>query len=327
MRVYYYIAEGTNPYENLALEELLFGALEQDEVILYLWQNENTVVIGRNQNAWRECRLEAFSAQGGRLARRLSGGGAVFHDLGNQNFTFLANKESYDLEKQLEVIRQAVASFGIDAIASGRNDILAQGRKFSGNAFHHTKEKAFHHGTILIHSDMEKLGRYLAPDPEKLAAKAVSSVEARVINLQELNPAITPEHMQQALLEAFEKVYGQRPEPLPPERINQEKWQELICRYAGESWRLGRNSAFSYRMYHRFSFGALELLLAVEEGVVQGATVYSDLMDANWVQGLEEALLGKRFEGEALALAVPLWTEQVAYREQVCHWMKEELSR
>ena len=124
-----------NPYQNMGLEEYLMYQAGEDECILYLWQNERTVVIGRNQNAWKECQTEELEGDGGYLARRLSGGGAVFHDLGNLNFTFLVRKENFNVEKQTEVILRAVNSLGIHAEKSGRNDITVDGCKFSGNAY------------------------------------------------------------------------------------------------------------------------------------------------------------------------------------------------
>lgn len=321
MECYYLVTSETDPYRNLALEEVLLRRAPPDRVLLYLWQNDNTVVIGRNQNAWRECRLEAFAAQHGHLARRMSGGGAVYHDLGNQNFSFIAARPLYDLDKQTEVVCRAVQRFGIDASRSGRNDILAAGRKFSGNAFQKTKTAALHHGTILISSELARLGQFLAPSPEKLAAKGVASVRARVINLCELNPAITPERMRTALLDSFAACYGVTPQPLPEQEIDQVLWAALTEHYASEAWRLGVQSAFEYRIHHRFSFGELELLMDVEKGRIQRARVYADIMDADWVHAFESGLLGTWFSVVHLSACVPESSMEPELRQQVADYI------
>ena len=150
-----------NPYQNMGLEEYLMYQAGEDECILYLWQNERTVVIGRNQNAWKECRTKELEADGGYLARRLSGGGAVFHDLGNLNFTFLARRCNYDVDKQTDVVLEAVRRLGLSACKSGRNDITINGCKFSGNAYYSTGDCCYHHGTILMHADQEQMEKYL----------------------------------------------------------------------------------------------------------------------------------------------------------------------
>ena len=162
-QLYYIETDSVDPYYNLALEEELLHWLPESSAILYLWQNAHTVVIGKNQNAWKECRTEQLAADGGHLVRRPSGGGAVYHDLGNLNFTFLAPLGDYDVHKQLSVILEACRSFGIPAEISGRNDLLADGRKFSGNAFLETNGRGSHHGTLLVDVDMTKMPRYLRP--------------------------------------------------------------------------------------------------------------------------------------------------------------------
>lgn len=194
-------------------------------MILYLWQNQNTVVIGRNQNAWKECRVQLLEQEGGRLARRLSGGGAVFHDLGNLNFTFLVPTDCYDLEKQLSVIQLACRSFGIEAVRSGRNDILAEGRKFSGNAFYQSGGRSYHHGTLLVDVDMTRMSRYLNPSKAKLEAKGVDSVRSRVVNLKELAPEITIDQLKVQLAAAFQEVYHLPCKHIAPEELDGIRWR------------------------------------------------------------------------------------------------------
>ena len=147
MRNYILMGDSTAAWHNLAVEELLFDTLGREARVFYLWQNQNTVVIGRHQNAWKECRVKLLEDEGGYLARRSSGGGAVFHDLGNLCFSFVVPRSEYDLRRQMEVIRRAVAEFGIEAEFTGRNDLViaGDGAKFSGNAFRFSKEAGLHH--------------------------------------------------------------------------------------------------------------------------------------------------------------------------------------
>ena len=203
-----FIGAGTNPHRNLAIEEYLTDTVPEDTLIVYLWQNKHTVVIGRNQNAWAECRTAEFERDGGTLARRLSGGGAVYHDMGNLNFTFSLRTEDYDLRKQQSVIVEACRMLGIPAEISGRNDILTNGCKFSGNSFYSHNGCSFHNGTLLLSVDMANLGKYLTPSKVKLESKGVASVRSRVINLTELVPTLSVAQMADAMVKAAEKVYG-----------------------------------------------------------------------------------------------------------------------
>jgi lipoate-protein ligase A len=298
------IYEGTSqdPYHNLAVEQHLLERVE-DTCILYLWQNQNTVVIGRNQNPWKECRTALLEEEGGHLARRLSGGGAVFHDLGNLNFTFLMPQGDYDLDRQLAVIQAAVESLGIPAEKSGRNDLLAQGRKFSGNAFYKNGKQAYHHGTLLVDVDMTKLSRYLNPSPAKLRAKGVDSVRSRVVNLKELNPDITVESLKEALKTAFSRVYGFPVSEIRREELDSRRIEELTHRNRSWEWNLGRKLAFSVECEGRFVWGGIQVQLQVEQGIIRQAKLYSDAMDDTLIPRWETSLTGLRLEKRTLEAA------------------------
>lgn len=295
-----YESTSYDPYYNLAVEQHLMETVEEGTCILYLWQNENTVVIGRNQNAWKECRISLLEQEGGHLARRLSGGGAVFHDLGNLNFTFLVSQADYCLDRQFSVIQEAARNFGIPAEKSGRNDVLADGRKFSGNAFFRSGTRAYHHGTLLLDVDTQRMGRYLNPSKAKLQSKGVDSVRSRVMNLRELNPDITIPKLKTAMAEAFAGVYG-----LPLGRIQEDALDKpcidsLRQRNGSWEWLYGQKIPFTFEWEDRFPWGGIQITLRVENGIVQQAKIYSDAMDWSLAPKLEQALTQCRFSQEAL---------------------------
>lgn len=294
-RIALFESSSVDPYYNLAIEQHLLETVDAGTCVLYLWQNENTVVIGRNQNPWAECRTTLLEKEGGHLARRLSGGGAVFHDLGNLNFTFLVPQGDYDLDRQLAVITEAVRRLGIRAERSGRNDILAEGRKFSGNAFYKNGRQAYHHGTLLVEADMEKLGRYLVPPRAKLQSKGVESVRARVVNLRELAPESSVPALKAALREAFAQVYGLEVRALTPKALDAAAIDTLTARNRSWEWNYGQRLPFSFQCEGRFDWGGVQLAFQVEHGTVQQAKVYSDAMDWTLAPRVEALLSGCRF--------------------------------
>lgn len=202
----YICSENTSPYYNLALERSLFDFVDEDTVILYLWQNSHTIVIGKNQNAYAECKVDEFIGAGGTLARRPSGGGAVYHDLGNLNFSIIC-KESIAKEHTYQrIVKEALRIFGIVSEFNGRNDLTVDGKKFSGNAFYVKDDVLCQHGTILINSDFKELSKYLTPDISKLERNHVKSVESRVVNLSEISDKITVDSMKEAMIKATNAV-------------------------------------------------------------------------------------------------------------------------
>lgn len=310
----YVIAPRCDPYENIAVEEALLHRVEPGQCILYLWQNERTVVLGRNQNAFAECRVETLRADGGRLARRLSGGGAVYHDLGNLNFTFLVRREDYDVPRQLTVIERALRRFGLPAERSGRNDVTVAGRKCSGNAFYRSGERCYHHGTLLVCADTAQMSRYLHVSREKLRANGVASVRARVGNLAELNPAVTVPALRAALLDAFAEVCGGavRSLPLPADVA------ERAAFFGSEEWLLGKKTAFCDEAAARFPWGGVQLCYTVRGGVVEALRLFSDGMEAGFLAGLPRRLEGRAYSRAGLdAAESEIWTEHAQQAEML----------
>lgn len=300
-QTYYYIQEGYDTFQNLATEQHLMETVPDNSCILYLWQNRHTVVIGKNQNCWKECKLQQLADDGGLMARRLSGGGAVYHDLGNLNFTFLIHKADYHVSRQLDVILKALELLGIAAEKSGRNDLLADGRKFSGNAFYEKGDRCYHHGTLMVQVDREKLGKYLQVSASKLKSKGVSSVQARVVNLTELKPELTIEQLKQALIDAMELVYGHKARLWPQENLDIQQVETYRQHYASDAFRLGRRIPFSWEMTHRFAWGEIQLQCEANEGKLRQVQIYSDAMDAGLIEQMALQLQGCAFGSKAMA--------------------------
>lgn len=280
MKLQFIVSNQTEPYWNISVENYLVE--HADCVTLYLWRNRRTVVIGQNQNPFSECNVEALEADGGYLMRRKTGGGAVYHDDGNINFSFVVPKALYDQTRQFGVIQRAVESFGLHTELSGRNDILAEGRKFSGNAFSKGRVNDLHHGTILIKGNMDDLARYLKPKPAKLQKHGVASVRSRVVNLSELNPAINAESLVPRLKEAFEAEYSEYSEYSDySEIIKRPEVRALHDHFASPEWKYGRWRTFTAQRSAQFDWGGVELALTVDEarGVITDVQIASDALD------------------------------------------------
>lgn len=313
-----------DPWWNLAVEKYLAGWIKPEDVLLYLWQNENTVVIGRNQNALRECRASSLEKDGGYLARRETGGGAVYHDLGNLCFTFIAGHERYDLQRQLGIVQEACRCFGIETHFSGRNDIITEnGFKFSGNAFSSGTACRVHHGTLMIDVDKNKMTQYLKPSAAKLKSKGIASVRARVCNLRELNESITTERMRQKLKKCYEKEYGAvvglQMEELPCSDI-----QEIYERYSSWDWRYGKSPDCEVQYSRKFDWGEIEILEKLSEMRIQEAEVYSDALEVEFPGLLKQFLAGKRYDMQDVDVeTADVTPEQRKKLREVILWLAE----
>ena len=293
MKLQFVVSDQTNPYWNIAVENYLVSLPETDTVTLYLWKNRRTVVIGQNQNPFTECNVEALEADGGFLMRRRTGGGAVYHDDGNINFSFVVPKALYDQSRQFRVIQRAVLDFGIVAELSGRNDILTEGRKFSGNAFSKGRYQDLHHGTLLIKGNMEDLQRYLKPKPAKLQKHGVASVRSRVVNLSELNPEITSDSIVPHLRSAFESEYSECSEYSEySEIIKKPEVRALYEEFASPEWKYGRWKSFTAQRSAQFDWGGVELSLTIEDDIIRDVQLASDALDLDALDFARHLLTG-----------------------------------
>jgi len=311
-----------NPWHNLSLEEYLMSTVKDDEIILYLWQNEHTVVIGKNQNAWKECAWQQLEDDEGKLARRLSGGGAVYHDLGNLNFTFIMNKEHYDLHKQHTVIINALKSFDIVAEFSGRNDMLIDGKKFSGHAYYYSKNKSYHHGTLMVDSDLEKLGYYLKPSEKKIKSKGVDSVRSRVTNISDKNSRVTIENLKQAMDESFVELYsGEVSQEWYDENID--SINELYGKYSSWEWRFGQSPVFDISYTEKFPWGEVEFEFSLRSGEITQSNIYTDAMDTELFNGLCNNLKGCKFQKEEIKAVIEKTMANEEIKNDVINWVDD----
>lgn len=276
-----------DPWFNLALEEAILNSINKGEIFLYIWQNDKTVIIGKNQNPWKECNITTLKKNGGKIARRITGGGAVYHDLGNVNFSFLVDKEQYDQTKQFNLILNAIKKLGINAELSGRNDIIANGRKFSGNAFYVDEHVGLHHGTILVNTDISRMIRYLNVSKEKIISKGIDSVKARVVNLKDIKPEITVEAIINRLIEEFKNVYGNNIEIVDPIAFNIEKFYE---KHSSWEWIYGETPDFNISFSKRFIWGEIEFNLQLEKGKIVKSYVYSDAIETQVIEKINLAI-------------------------------------
>ena len=298
------IGNQTNPYLNLAVESQLLDNYLKNTITLFLWRNRQTVVIGTNQNPYSECDVDTLLKEGGHLARRRTGGGSVYHDLGNLNFSFIADKKIFDVNRQMTVIQKALLNYGLETEVSGRNDITYQGRKFSGNAFAKTKYQGLHHGTILIKTDGEKLQKYLKVKPAKLHKHGVKSVASRVINLSEVAD-ITSENIIPYLIKAFEEVYDNKAIVINFDDLCTEEVMKLKDHISSDEYLFGKWREFHTQKSETFDWGSVDIDLDIDEdkGIIKNIGIASDSLEPTSIKTAIELLKG------ASIINKPVFTE------------------
>ena len=319
MSNYIYSAPTGDGWLNLARDGYFLENNKKGDVILYFYVNKNAVIIGRNQNAWKECSIANMDADGVQLVRRHSGGGAVFHDNGNLNFSFITDEKHYDLNRQMRVILNAVSKLGLKAELSGRNDITVDGKKFSGNAFSLAKGNRSHHGTILVNADLTKLSNYLCVSKEKMRSKGIDSVRARVCNLCELSSGLTVEAMRRLVIESFIEEYGAASEYVFDGTALAEV-EERRERLASWEWRFGKTPQFDFETGKRFSFGDTQIYFNSRNGVIRATKVYSDCLDTELTTEIENALTGVHFRKEEIKAALSKMKDQSIAAELAEHF-------
>jgi lipoate-protein ligase A len=259
-------SQSLDVYRNLAIEEYLMDHVVEQGPVLFLWRSDCAVVMGKNQNPWRECRLDRMRDDGIPLARRISGGGTVYHDKGNLNYCVIVDRTKYREDQAYEMVFHALKTFGIDAEKSGKSNLCVEGRKFSGNAFCFRRGRALHHGTLLLDTDLEHLGRYLGPMVKEIETRAIPSVPARVMNL-----GLGVSELSSALVYSFRSLYGgDELVQWPETEFDESRLQPLLERQVSEDWKYGATPKFTVELP--------DLMLEV----VNGAVVMADGLGAEW---------------------------------------------
>jgi lipoate---protein ligase len=299
----------TDPRINLAIEEYALKNLDIDqESYLLFYINEPSIIIGKNQNTIEEINTEYVEKNGIHVVRRLSGGGAVYHDLGNLNFSFITKDDGdsfHNFRKFTEPVVEALKKMGVAAELSGRNDLTAEGRKISGNAQFATRGRMFSHGTLLFDSEIDSVVSALKVRKDKIESKGIKSIRSRVANISEfLTDKVSTEQFRSTLLK---NIFGDLDE-IPEYVLTEDDWEKIHQlskeRYQNWDWNYGKSPKFNLQHSHRFPVGQIDVRLDVNKGIIENCKIFGDFFGVGDVAVIEEKLAGLRYEKAAIEEAL-----------------------
>ena len=296
----YIVNNSHNPAYNVALEAYAFRDLLAEDELFILWINEPTIVIGKHQNAIEEINKNYTDEHGIHVVRRLSGGGAVYHDLNNLNYTIISNKSqegAFDFKTFSQPVIETLADLGVTATFTGRNDLEIDGKKFCGNAQAYYKGRLMHHGCLLFDVDMTVLGNALQVSKDKIESKGVKSVRARVTNiLDELPEKMTVEAFSNQLLNKMKESYPDMTEYVFSDD-DLKNIQALADQQFGTwDWTYGEAPEYTIKRSVRYPAGKITTYANVEKSVIKGMKLYGDFFGIKDVADIEQALIGLRYE-------------------------------
>nr|OTP15659.1 lipoate-protein ligase A [Enterococcus sp. 9E7_DIV0242] len=306
--------ENNDPRVNLAIETYLLKEMPLDEPILLFYINDPSIIIGRNQNTIEEINKEYVEEKGIHVVRRLSGGGAVYHDHGNLNFSFIMPDDGNsfrDFEKVTKPIIQALHELGVSgAELKGRNDLVIDGMKFSGNAMYATDGRMFAHGTLMFDSDIDEVVNALKVRKDKIESKGIKSIRSRVTNIKPFLPKekqeMTTEEFRQDILL---KIFGvDSVDDVKTYELTEEDWKKINQisdeYYRNWAWNYGKSPSFNLERRHRFPIGSIEVRMNVEDGLINEIKIYGDFFGLGEINDVEQKLTGINYEKQAIIEAV-----------------------
>jgi lipoate---protein ligase len=298
----------TDPRINLAIEEYALKNLDINESYLLFYINEPSIIIGKNQNTIEEINTEYVESNGIHVVRRLSGGGAVYHDLGNLNFSFITKDDGesfHNFRKFTEPVVEALRKMGVNAELSGRNDLLAEGRKISGNAQFSTRGRMFSHGTLLFNSEMDSVVSALKVKKDKIESKGIKSIRSRVANISEFLQE--PMSIEEFRLHLLKNIFSDVTE-IPEYVLTEEDWTKIHElsreRYQNWDWNYGKSPKFNLQHSHRFPVGQIDVRLEVNKGTIENCKIYGDFFGVGDVSEIETLLIGQKYEKASLENAL-----------------------
>lgn len=288
------IARDVDPYRNLAIEKHLMDTLPEETAILYLWQNRQTVMIGRTQNPWYECPVDQFTMAGGLVARRLSGGGAVYQDPGSLNATLIMPKNEFDIPRQLSLLGMAAGAFGVQAQLVGRQDLGVDGKCFCTNAFFKSGSAAMHQSTLYVNSSLEAQMQFMTMEEGK-APQNFRRPPLELVNLSQLRDDMTIEALEEALYNAFARVYGAEPAMLDERMLDSRSIEQMTQQFCSREWIFPKSFPYTFSVAEQFPWGGVAVQLMAEGGIIRAAKVYTDAMEAGLFEQIEQALVGSPY--------------------------------
>lgn len=298
--MYHLLNPSHDPYFNMALEEYLITQTPDDSEWLMLWQNQPAVIVGRHQNTAEEVNQDFARENHIAVVRRMSGGGAVFHDLGNLNFTFVVNLSGdHSFARFARPVLDALQKLGIAAELSGRNDLTIKGRKFSGNAQFIGKKRLLHHGTLLFDTDLDIMQKVLNVNPDKMASKGVKSVSSRVTNIADhMRKSITIQELQEAITQAVNEYWPLELSRQLTAEENSKVNQLADSKYRRWEWNYGQSPQFNLQRNRRYPWGQIDIRLEVIKGRIASCKIFGDFFTGHDMEMLEQALQGTAYARE-----------------------------